>query len=317
MISIWAAFGLDLLIGDPYWFPHPVRFIGKYISLVEKSVRRFFSSPVGLRIGGVILVLTTVTLSFLVPYLLLFALGMVHPWLYYIGNIVLLWTCLAAKCLRNEGMKVFFALKEGDISKARTNLSYIVGRDTESLEEEEIVKATVETVVENTSDGVIAPLFYMMIGGAPLAMAYKAINTMDSMVGYKNDRFINFGWAAAKLDDLVNFIPARITGIFLIPAALFLRLNWRDSWRIMLRDRKNHTSPNCGYPEAAAAGALGIRLGGAHTYFHKVFEKQTIGDHQRPAVAQDISQSIGLMYFSSLIALLVGTIIWALRGSFS
>lgn len=312
MLSIWAAFGLDLLVGDPYWFPHPVRLMGGYISLVEKNIRRFVSSPFGLKLGGVFLVLTLVLLSYLIPHYLLRLAGRIHPFLFFTVNLLLMWTCLAAKCLAGEGRKIYLALQGKDIVQARQWLSYIVGRDTTRLSEDEIIKATVETVVENTADGVIAPLFFMIVGGAPLAMAYKAVNTMDSMVGYKNERFLHFGWAAARLDDLCNLIPARITGLLLAAAAFFLRLDWRSSLRVMFRDHGKHLSPNCGYPEGAAAGALGIQLGGAHEYFGETVFKPTIGDDHRPVEIEDISRAAKMMYGSSWLGLIIVTVFWSI-----
>lgn len=315
MVSLWAAAVLDLAAGDPYWFPHPVRFIGSYISWFERQVRKLFSSPLWLKAGGVCLVVTTVLLSFVIPYFLLKVAAGVHFWLYHLLNVVFIWTCLAARCLQNEGMKVYQALASGDLGQARTYLSYIVGRDTTRLDEGEITRATVETLVENTSDGIIAPLFYIAIGGAPLGFAYKAVNTMDSMVGYKNERFLHFGWAAAKVDDMVNYIPARLTGLFLVAASFFLGLDYRSAWRILNRDRKNHSSPNCGYPEAATAGALGIRLGGTNCYFDRQVFKPTMGDPKRPINKEDIKGSVRLMYVSSLLMLVVVTVIWILLRS--
>lgn len=315
MVSIWAAFVLDLVVGDPYWFPHPVRLMGKYISLVERSVRKLAYSAVGLKAGGIFLTITTVLLFYGAAFFLLEAARTVHVWMYYFFNIILMWMCLAAKCLQTESMKVFYALQEGDLTGARKFLSFIVGRDTAQLDASEVTKAAVETVVENTSDGIVAPLFYMLLGGAPLALAYKAINTMDSMVGYKNEKYRDFGWAAARLDDVANFIPARITGFFLVLAAFFLRLNYRGSWRVLLRDRQNHSSPNCGYTEAAVAGALGIQLGGCHTYFNKLVDKPTLGDDTRPVEKNDIGRAVQMMYLSSLLVLLFFSfIIWSVKG---
>jgi len=312
MLNIWAAFFLDLAVGDPYWFPHPVRLMGKYISQAEKAVRRFARSPRGLKLGGVILVATLIPLTYFLTWLLLWGAARIHPLLFALLNVILMWTCLAAKCLADEAKKIMLALGGGDIPLARKQLSYIVGRDTAQLDEEEITKATVETVVENTADGVIAPLFYMLLGGAPLAMAYKAANTMDSMVGYKNERFLHFGWAAARLDDLLNLVPARLTGLLLAAAAFFLGLDSRRSLLVMRRDHGNHLSPNCGYPEGAAAGALGIQLGGSHHYFGQLVMKPTIGDALRPANGGDIRQAVRLMYGATWCGLLLATLIWLL-----
>jgi len=315
MASIWAAYVLDLVLGDPRSFPHPVIYIGKLISFLENQIRKKAKTPKALKIGGVFLTFITVLLTFLLSMGLLILAKSIHIYLFYFLNVVLMWTCLATKSLRVESMKVFHALDADDIVLARINLSYIVGRDTNELSEEEITKATVETVVENTADGIIAPLFYMFIGGAPLALAYKAINTMDSMVGYKNEKYLRLGWASARLDDLANFIPARITGVFLVIAAFFLRFNYQGSCKVLLRDRLNHTSPNCGYPEAAAAGALDIQLGGAHTYFQQTVYKPTIGDDIRRIEMHDIKRGVKMMYLSSLLTLvLFSLIIWIVKG---
>ena len=311
MISLyWIAFVLDLIVGDPYWSPHPIRFIGKFISSMEKIIRGVVSSPIGLKIGGFFLATTTVLLTYFSTVFILRISKGFHINLFYLVNIIILWTTVAAKCLKVESKKVCFALENNDIPLARKLLSYIVGRDTRDLNMSEISKAVVETVAENTSDGVVAPIFYMFLGGAPLALAYKAINTLDSMVGYKNDKYLHLGYASAKLDDIANFIPARITGILLVAASGILKLNVEDSLKILIRDRKNHSSPNCGYPEAAAAGALGIQLGGSHHYFGKLVYKPTIGDEKSSVSTEDIRTTINLMYVSSILSLILFTIIY-------
>lgn len=316
MLSIYAAFFLDFLFGDPYWFPHPVRLIGNYIIGFEKSIRKFIKSRAGLKAAGVILTLTTVFISyFSFYYILIFAKG-INNYLYVVLNIVLMYFCIAPKCLSKEGMNIYNYLKKDDIKGAREQLSYIVGRDTNNLNESEIVRATVETVAENTSDGVIAPLFYMFIGGAPLAFAYKAINTLDSMVGYKNDKYMDFGYFSAKLDDLVNLVPARISAIMLIFSSLFLGLDYKKSLYILKRDRKNHSSPNSGYPEAAVAGALGVRLGGANSYFGKIVEKPYIGDANRCLYRDDIIKTNKMMYVSSILFIVLCSICINVMRSF-
>ncbi|MEN3003615.1 adenosylcobinamide-phosphate synthase CbiB [Dehalobacterium formicoaceticum] len=315
MVNVWAAYLLDLIIGDPRGFPHPVIYIGKLISFLENQIRKKAKTEHALRVGGAFLTLITVLIPFTLTWGVLFLAGKIHPYLFYFMNILLMWTCLATKSLRVESMRVYHALAEGDLPQARINLSYIVGRDTRELEEDEVVKATVETVAENTADGIIAPLFYMAIGGAPLAMTYKAINTMDSMIGYKNEKYLHLGRTAAKLDDLVNWIPARITGIFLGLSSLFLNFNVGGSFKILLRDRRNHTSPNCGYPEAATAGALDIQLGGTHTYFQQTVYKPTIGDDIRPVEGEDIKRTVKLMYLASFLTMVVFSLIfWMIKG---
>lgn len=218
-----------------------------------------------------------------------------HPIAYFAGNVVFMYTCLAAHCLSAEGLKVYNLLQKGDLESARKQTSMIVGRDTEQLDEGELTRAVVETVAENASDGIIAPLIYMAVGGAPLGMAYKAINTLDSMVGYKNERFIDFGWCSARLDDAANYIPARLTAAAMALGALLTGFNFRESVSTMLSEGRNHSSPNSGYPEAAAAGALGIQLGGTNLYFGKPVHKPTIGKASRPLNKRDIVGTIKLV----------------------
>ncbi len=303
MLSIWAAFMMDLVLGDPASLPHPVRLIGAYISAFEKHMRRFAKSELGTKAIGVLLLITTVGLAYLLPLYALKLAARVNPYLYLIVNVLLMYTCIAARCLSNEGNRIYMVLKEGDLEKSRKLLSMIVGRDTGSLDESGITRGAVETVAENTSDGVIAPLFYMFLGGAPLAMAYKAVNTLDSMVGYKNDRYLYFGWASARFDDIANYLPARLTGILMVLASIFLKLDYKKSIQILARDSRNHSSPNSGFPEAAAAGALGVQLGGTNHYFGKPVEKPTIGEALRPLDRNDIKAVIRLMYTTAILAL--------------
>jgi adenosylcobinamide-phosphate synthase len=303
MIGIWLAFGLDLLLGDPQWFPHPVRLIGKYISGFEQLVRRLRLNHTGLRLAGVSLTVTAVGLAYLVVWAAL-QWGLKMNWWIYQGiNILLLWTCIAPRCLRQEALRIAHSLRTGQLVLARRQLALIVGRDTDKLDESGIVRAVVETVAENTSDGVIAPLFYMFIGGAPLAMAYKAINTLDSMVGYKKAFYRNFGWCAAKTDDLANWIPARLTAGLIWLAAWLLKLDYQNCVRIIRRDRRNHVSPNAAYPEAAMAGALGVRLGGANYYFGKLMVKPTIGDSLVPLHTDQIRMATRLLYGATYLAM--------------
>ena len=309
MGSIYAAFILDCILGDPYWFPHPVRWIGRIISIIETLVRRVTSSSRGLKIGGIVLTITVSLFTYFLSFGILLIAKQAHIWLYHSLNVLMLWTCLAAKCLSQEALKVHDALKKKDLVLGRKLLSYIVGRDTGRLGEDEITRAVVETVGENTSDGIIAPLFYMFVGGAPLALAYKAINTMDSMIGYKNEKYQHLGWASAKLDDIVNYVPARISAFFIALAAFILKLDYKNSFQMIKRDGRNHSSPNSGYPEAAVAGALGIKLGGSNYYFGKLIHKPIIGDSLRQIAIEDIRSTIRLMYGCLLIALFVFSII--------
>lgn len=314
MLSIYAAVLLDAFASDPYWLPHPVRLIGLYIKVFEKFIRSVAKSPKELKVAGILLTLTTVILTYGVTYIILQLTEGLSPILYFAMNIIFMYTCLAARCLSDEAMKIYKLLLRGDITAARKQTSMIVGRDTDNLDEQELTRAVVETVSENSSDGVIAPLIFMAIGGAPLAMAYKAINTLDSMVGYKNDKYLHFGWCSAKLDDLANYLPSRLTGALMCTVALFIKLDFKNSIITLIKDGKNHSSPNSGYPEAATAGALGIRLGGTNMYFGKPVYKMTIGESKRAIEKQDIKRAISLMLGAYVIALgLIGIINFVCR----
>ncbi|GIW48644.1 MAG: cobalamin biosynthesis protein CobD [Caloramator sp.] len=304
MIDLILAVFIDFTLGDPENFPHPVKLMGKIISLEEKILRRIFRDNM-LYFAGFLIVFINITLSFSIPFYILKILSPYRA-IYHIVNIYLLYTTVAARCLSDEAKKVYRALEES-LDLARTRLSYIVGRDTQNLSREEIVRATVETVSENTSDGIIAPLFYASIFGAPLALCYKMINTMDSMLGYKNEKYRKIGFFPAKTDDVANFIPARLTGILMILTHPF---QIKRSLKIMLRDRKNHKSPNCGYPEAATAGILGVQLGGSNYYFGELVEKPTIGDKLRPLEAEDINRTIKIMYLTEILYLAFYIVVW-------
>lgn len=328
LVDVIVAYLLDMILGDPHWLPHPVRLIGGLIKGTESFLRKIesmmSSHKVKLAWGGthiekvttrknekiigVFLPILVVSLVFIVVFAILRVASILHPIAFHVINIYILYTSFAAKCLGRESYKVFDAIKDGDLWEAKKRLSMLVGRDTESMNNQDIIRATVETTAENTVDGVISPLFYAIIGsvfgiGAPLVYAYKAINTLDSMVGYTNDRYINFGFASAKLDDAANFIPARITGVLIPFSTLFLRLSFTRSFTIMIRDRRKHKSPNSAYPEAAVAGALGVKLGGANVYFGNVVEKPTIGDYVRELRMKDILDTINMMYITSVLAL--------------
>ncbi|WP_105618612.1 cobalamin biosynthesis protein [Vallitalea okinawensis] len=298
LLAICIAFIIDACIGDPYWFPHPVKYVGKYIKWFERS---FYKKQKNIRYIGLLLTLTTVLLSFGITALLLWISLKIHIAVFWVTNILIMWTCIAHRCLGDEARKVYKKLKEDDLEGARKQVGYLVARETDQLEEVQVCKAVIETVVENTSDGIIAPLFYIAIGGAPLGMAYKTINTLDSMVGYKNERYKEFGYVSAKLDDFANYIPARLTGILMVVASFFLKMDYRQAFKILKRDRRNHASPNAGYPESATAGALGIQLGGDNVYFGKVVSKPTIGDDKQPVVKRHIKDSIYLMTGSTVL----------------
>lgn len=311
LLSIYTGYALDLIIGDPYSFPHPVRYIGKLISIVEKQIRKITSSDKGLKIAGFFLWFIVVGATFGITTLVL-QLFKFNKVAYFIVNTILIYTTLATKCLKDESVKIYKVLKTGYLEKSRIQLSYIVGRDTTNLNEKEIVRATVETVAENTVDGIIAPLFYGFIGGAPLAMAYKAVNTLDSTVGYKNDKYYYLGFASAKIDDIANYIPARLGVILLSLGSLFAGFNFKDALKIGIRDRKNHKSPNCAFSEGAVAGALGIQLGGTNVYFGKEVYKPTIGDKTREIDIEDIVRTNKIMYSSSIISIIIFTVAYYL-----
>lgn len=303
MTAIWLAFLTDALIGDPQWLPHPVRLIGGYITGFDRRVRTWHLGPLGLRIAGSVLTLSTVVLAYVTVWGILAFCREVHAGLAMAVNLIFLWTCLSPRCLQQEASRIAALLQRGELDQARLQLAYIVGRDTAALDEGEIVRAVVETVAENTSDGVIAPLLYMFIGGAPLAMAYKAINTLDSMVGYKKDYYCDFGWCSARTDDTANFIPARLSAGVLWLAAVLLRLDWWNCAVMIRRDRHNHASPNSAYPEAAVAGALGVQLGGTNSYFGQPVVKPTIGDARVGLKREHISLTNRMMYTASGLAL--------------
>jgi adenosylcobinamide-phosphate synthase len=296
-----AAVILDWFFGDPRWFPHPVVFIGRLVTFLEPKLRRFMKNEL---VGGGFLLLLTVGIAAAAAALLLWGAYAVSPYMGILVATILSWNCLAARSLHRESALVADAMPRGDLDAARKALSYIVGRDTADLEETEIWRGAVETVAENSSDGVIAPLFFLMLGGPVLGLAYKAANTLDSMVGYKNEKYLLFGRASARLDDLVNWIPARLTGLLMVLVSPLVGLAMKNSWRIMLRDGQNHSSPNSGIPEAAAAGALGVRLGGTNRYFGQLVEKPTIGDSLKPLDRIAWLGAVKLMYGAEAVLLL-------------
>ena len=313
-LSVFVGFALDCLLGDPLGRAHPVVLMGKLISFLENQLRpRFPKTPQGERTAGTIMALTVPLVSAGVGLLLLLA-WRIHPWVYLILSSFLCWQCFAARCLMTEAKKVVPCLEQQGLGAGRRQVSMLVGRDTENLTEEQVVKAAVETVAENTSDGVVAPLFWMALFGAVGGLFYKAVNTMDSMVGYKNDRYLHFGRFAAKFDDVVNFIPARLSALAMIASAFLLRLDGQNAWRIWRRDRRNHASPNSAQPESACAGALRVQLGGSASYFGKLYEKPTIGDPIRPIERGDVDRACQLLYGTSVLLLLVFGVIVLLGG---
>lgn len=305
-ISLAAGFVADLIFGDPRWLYHPVCLIGKLIAVLEKGIRKLFpKTEKGELAGGVLEVLLVCIFSFGVPAVILYLLYQYVPAAGVILESFWCYQLLATRSLKDESMKVYDRLKNGTIEEARYAVSMIVGRDTKELTEEGVTKAAVETVAENSSDGVIAPMIYMALGGAPLMFLYKGINTMDSMLGYKNDRYLYFGRCAAKLDDVANYIPARISGWLMALAAFFCGLDGKNAVRIYRRDRRNHASPNSAQTEAAMAGALDVQLAGNAYYFGKLYEKPTIGDPIRTVEIEDISRANRLLYGTAVLGMVI------------
>ena len=312
MISLIIGYILDIFIGDPHGFFHPIKLIGNMITLVEKKLRASCKNKDDDRRAGTILWIIVVGISFVVPYLLLVLASRINMIFAIILEGVMCYYILATKSLRDESMKVYKALKENNIVEARKYLSYIVGRDTENLNESSVAKGAVETVAENTSDGVIAPIIFILIGGAPLGFMYKAINTLDSMVGYKNEKYIDFGRFSAIADDIANYIPSRLSAYIMILASMILGMDYRNAYKIYKRDRYNHLSPNSAQTESVCAGALNISLGGGNYYGGLLVSKPTIGDDDRPIEAEDIKKANNLMYMTSFICLILGIAIVSL-----
>ena len=304
MSEIITAYFLDLIVGDPYWLPHPVRIIGKVIEYLARVLRKNNQNQRAEKIKGIFLTVITVGLSYYIIYFLIYIAGIISPGLKFAFSSFFIFTTLSTKNLGEEAFSVYRALKENNLELARERVSRIVGRDTRDLDENGIVRATVETVAENTVDGIISPLFYAVLGGAPLAMAYKAVNTLDSMVGYKNEKYLYFGWFSAKLDDLANYLPARISVLLIPVASLMLRQRGLAALRAIFRDGKKSPSPNAGIPEAGFAGALGIQLGGVNFYQGVEEYRPVLGEKLKRKSSKDILQAIRLSYTVSTLMLL-------------
>ena len=300
-----VSFGLDLAFGDPAWLPHPVRLIGRAVTVLEKMLRRWGVPWIGERGAGIMLTGAVILSSYGITWLIIFLAGKVQPGMEGVLIVYFSYTVLAARSLGDEALGVFDRLRQSDLVSARRRLSRIVGRETDQLPAPGVIRATVETVAENSSDGIVAPLFYLALGGPPLAMAYKAINTLDSMVGYRTPRYRDFGWASARLDDLANYLPARMTGFLMVLGAGLLFGRARSAWRMMFRDGRKHDSPNAGIPEAAAAGALGVRLGGPSRYAGRIKEKPWLGQAVREAQPGHIREAIRLMWTVSILMLIL------------
>lgn len=308
LAPLLLAFLLDLLVGDPYFLPHPIRLIGKAIETGEKMLRKLFPKTQGGQVAaGIVLGIAIPLLAFFLSFFILWAAYKVNLWVGMGLETIMCYQILAIKSLKKESMKVYEELKKGDLEGARQKVSMIVGRDTAHLNEEQVAKAAIETVAENTSDGTVAPLLFMAIGGAPFGFFYKAINTLDSMVGYKNDKYLFFGRFSAKLDDAANFIPARLAALMMIIASLFFKMDAQNGYRIFCRDRFNHASPNSAQTEAVCAGVLNIQLAGDAYYFGTLYSKKTIGDALRPVSYEDIAASNRLLYGTAFLCLVVAS----------
>ena len=301
---------IDLLAGDPHEIPHPVVWIGKLITFLEKGLRKVFpGTSAGEKAAGAALWILVTGISAGSSWLILHLCGMISPWLRIAAESVMCWQILAIRSLRDESMKVHSALTEGSLSDARHAVSMIVGRDTERLDAKGVIRAAVETIAENTSDGIIAPMLFMAIGGAPAGFLYKAVNTMDSMLGYVDPPYTDFGYFPAKADDVFNFIPARLCALLMLIAGAFQRLDVKNGWKIFLRDRYKHASPNSAQTEAACAGLLGVRLAGDAWYHGVLHRKEFIGDPLREIETEDIPRTCTLMYLTSFLMLILSCLI--------
>lgn len=308
--AVLLAYVLDLIVGDPQWLPHPVRVIGKAINWLEKLVRIYFNN---LKTGGILLSVVVIIGVYIISWLIVFLANSTNELLGLIVSIVLIYTTISIKSLYQSAIHIYGALITDNLDLARYHVSHIVGRDTMDLDKDGIIRACIESIAESTVDGIVSPLFFAFIGGAPAALAYKAINTLDSMLGYKNDYYKDIGWSSAKIDDIANFIPARIS-LWLFPlAALFLGKNARQSLIVAFRDGQKHPSPNSGISEACVSGALGIQLGGINYYQGEMYLKPFIGDYRGKIQPKHIKESIHLMYGVSFLMLILGwlsNLIW-------
>ena len=316
MWSLWAlilGFIIDFILGDPHSIPHPVVGIGKLISAMEKILRCLFPKTVwGENVAGGVLWLIVATLSVAVPAVLLMFCHGISPWLRLAAESLMCWQILATKSLRDESMKVCDALQTGDLERSRYAVSMIVGRDTARLDEAGVTRAAVETVAENTSDGVVAPLLFLAIGGAPLGFFYKAVNTMDSMLGYVEPPYQNIGFVPAKMDDVMNYLPARISALLMLAAGWVLRMDVKNGWKVFRRDRFNHASPNSAQTESVCAGLLRVRLAGDAWYHGVLHKKKYIGDDLRAIAHEDIPHTCRLLYVTAVLSLMLCMLICVL-----
>lgn len=305
-LEILVAYALDLVLGDPPSRPHPVRWLGRLIAAGEEPLRRRIASP---RLAGLVLALGCISVAAGSAAVLVRLASACHPLWGFLVSVVLIYWAISVRDLATHAWAVHGPLQEGDLNAARTALARIVGRQTADLDEAGIIRASVETIAENTVDGIISPLFYAALGGPPLAWAFKAVSTLDSMVGYKTARYLEFGWAGARLDDLMNWLPARLSGVFFALGARLTGLDWRQSWHICRRDGRRHTSPNAGWPEAAMSGALGLRLGGPNVYHGVLVEKPWLGDPVREPEPADIPRAIRLLQAVSTLAVVAALLL--------
>lgn len=310
ILPIIIGFLLDCLLGDPYTLPHPVRAVGILISLLEKVMRKLF--PKNKRLGGTLMAVCVILITSGIAFAVLFVCKKINIWLKIIAESIMCYYLLAARCLKDESMKVYSAAHSGDVEGARKAVSMIVGRDTAVLDRDGIIRAAVETVAENTSDGITAPVFYITLGGGVLGFFYKAVNTMDSMVGYTNEKYIDFGRFAAKLDDVLNYIPSRLTALIMIVSAQILGMDGKNAYKIWKRDRRKHASPNSAQTESVCAGALDVRLAGDAYYFGELHKKEYIGDDIRPIENGDIVRVNRLMYCTTIISIVISVAVRAL-----
>lgn len=309
MIPFITGYALDLLIGDPTRLPHPIRLIGSLISRVEKKLRKGCKSGNDERRAGALLWIIVTAASFTVPFAILYVAYRVNKILGLTLESIMCFYIMAGRSLRDESMKVYHALEKNNLPAARKYLSYIVGRDTQNLDEASVARAAIETVAENTSDGVIAPMIFIILGGAPLGFLYKAVNTLDSMVGYKNEKYINMGRFSAIADDVFNYIPSRISALLMILTAFLLKYDYKNAFKIYKRDRYNHKSPNSAQTESVCAGALNIQLGGDSYYEGVLVPKPTIGSNMRKIEIEDIKRANKLMLATSALCLVIGAVI--------
>ena len=310
MMQVMAAYIIDILIGDPRWIPHPVVIIGKGIDYLEKFLRRSTVQFLGQRAAGIILTVMVVSITFLVSQGIMAAAYKINFWFGLLLGIWLLSTTFATKGLSGAALEIFNLLKRSDLDQARLKVGWIVGRDTGGLDEGEITRATVETVAENIVDGIIAPMFYAFLGGIPLAMAYKAVNTLDSMVGYKNEKYREFGWASARFDDICNYVPARLTGLLMIFCFFIMGKPVQRAVHIMMRDAEKHPSPNSGIPESAMAGCLGVRLGGLNYYGGISSFRAYLGDPTNPLEKEHIREAVKIMHGAAFAGIVAGSFLY-------